>query len=138
MIGLPLLISGDRSKMVGRGGGMMQSLEAVLRRVAGIGESSQTAGERTRRRGEASSSVPPPAEDAGTSWMTRRSSRRKRGHRARSPSSEEEEEPLQQQEEDQEEEEEATGDTRVVWLRGPLQLPIPLARCPMIRPVPDR
>jgi len=55
--------------MVGRGGGMMQSLEAVLRRVAGRGESSQMAGGRTRRRrrGEASSSVPPLDEDAGTS-----------------------------------------------------------------------
>ena len=46
----------------------MQSLEAVLRRVAGRGESSQMAGGRTRRRrGEASSSVPPLDEDAGTS-----------------------------------------------------------------------
>ena len=40
-----------------------------------------------------------------------------------------------------EEEEEAAGDTRAVWLRGPSQLPqrpIPLARRPIIRPVPDR
>ena len=52
----------------------------------------------------------------------------------------EQEEP-RQEEEDQEEEEEAAGDTRAVWLRGPSQLPqrsIPLARRPMIRPVPDR
>ena len=87
--------------MVGRGGGMMQSLEAMLRRVAGRGESSQMAGGRTRRRrGEASSSVPPLDEDAGTSQTTRsgRSSRRTRGPRARSPSPEDEEEPPQQQE----------------------------------------
>ena len=106
MIGLPLLISGDRSKMVGRGGGMMQSLEVVLQRVAGRGESSQMAGGRTRRRrGEASSSVPPLDEDAGMSQTMRsgRSSRRTRGPRARSPSPEDEEEPpQQQQEEDQE------------------------------------
>ena len=56
---------------------------------------------------------------------------------------EEEQEELRQEEEDQEEEEEeeAAGDTRAVWLRGPSQLPqrpIPLARRPMIRPVPDR
>jgi len=52
----------------------------------------------------------------------------------------EQEEP-RQEEEDQEEEEEAAGDTRAVWLRGPSQLPqrpIPLARRPIIRPVPDR
>ena len=52
----------------------------------------------------------------------------------------EQEEP-RQEEEDQEEEEEAAGDTRAVWLRGPSQLPqrpIPLARRPMIRPIPDR
>jgi len=71
--------------MVGRGVGMMQSLEAVLRRVVGRGESSQMAGGRTRRRrrrGEASSSVPPLDEDVGTSKTTRmsgRSSRRTRG-----------------------------------------------------------
>ena len=53
----------------------------------------------------------------------------------------EQEEPRQEEEEDQEEEEEAVGDTRVVWLRGPSQLPqrpIPLVRRLMIRPVPDR
>ena len=47
----------------------------------------------------------------------------------------------QEEEEDQGEEEEAAGDTRAVWLRGPSQLPqrpIPLARRPIIRPVPDR
>ena len=86
----------------------MQSLEAVLRRVAGRGESSQMARGRTtrRRRVEASLSVPPLDDDAGTSQTTRsgRSSRRTRGPRTRSPSPEEEEEPLQQQEEDQEEE----------------------------------
>jgi hypothetical protein len=52
----------------------------------------------------------------------------------------EQEEP-RQEEGDQEEEEEAAGDTRAVWLRGPSQLPqrpIPLARRPIIRPVPDR
>ena len=52
----------------------------------------------------------------------------------------EQEEP-RQEEEDQEEEEEAAGDTRAVWLRGPSQLPqrpIPLARRPMIQPIPDR
>ena len=51
------------------------------------------------------------------------------------------EEEDQEEEEDQGEEEEAAGDTRAVWLRGPSQLPqrpIPLARRPMIRPVPDR
>ena len=83
----------------------MQSLKAVLRRVAGRGESSQMAGGRTRRRsGEASSSVPPLDEDAGTSQTTRsgRSSRRTRGPRARSPSPEGEED----QEEDQQEQEE--------------------------------
>jgi len=91
--------------MVGRGGGMMQSLEAVLRRVAGRGESSQMAGGRTRRRrGEASSSVPPLDEDTGMSQTTRRSGRRTRGPRARSPSPEEEEEQLQQQEDELEEE----------------------------------
>ena len=64
----------------------MQLLEAVLRRVAGTGESSQTAGGRMRRRrGEASSSVPPLDEDSGTSQMTRsgRSSRRTRRSRTR-------------------------------------------------------
>ena len=74
----------------------MQSLEAVLHRVAGRGESSQMAGGRTRRRrGEASLSVPPLDEDAGTSLTMRRSgrsSRRMRGPRARSPSPEDEEE----------------------------------------------
>ena len=53
----------------------------------------------------------------------------------------EQEEPRQEEEDQEEEEEEAAGDTRAVWLRGPSQLPqrpIPLARCPMIRPVPDR
>ena len=82
----------------------MQSLEAVLRRVAGRGESSQMAGGRTRRRrGEASSLVPPLDEDVGTSQTTRsgRSSRRTRGPRVRSPSPEDEEE--QEQEQDQEE-----------------------------------
>ena len=90
----------------------MQSLEAMLRRVTGRGESSQMARGRTRRRrGEASLSVPPPAEDAGPSRTTRsgRSSRRTRGPRARSPSLEEEEEPLQQQEEEPEEEDQADG-----------------------------
>ena len=130
----------------------MQSLEAVLRRVAGRGESSQMAGGRTRRRrGEASLSVPPLDEDASTSQTTRsgRSSRRTRGPRARSPSPEDEEEPPQQpQEEDQEqdqeqdhqqqeqdqEEEEASseedddqggvaGDIPAVWMRGPARLP---------------
>ena len=51
------------------------------------------------------------------------------------------EEEDQEEEEDQGEEEEAAGDTRAVWLRGTSQLPqrpIPLARRPMIRPVPDR
>ena len=142
----------------------MQSLEAVLRRVAGRGESSQMAGGRTRRRrGEASSSVPPLDEDAGTSQTMRsgRSSRRTRGPRARSPSpKDEEEEPQQQQEEDQEqdqqqqdqdqeeEEEEASsqedddqggvaGDIPAVWMRGPAHLPnrpIPLEQRPIIRP----
>ena len=54
---------------------------------------------------------------------------------------EEQEEPRQEEEDPEEEEEEAAGDTRAVWLRGPSQLPhrpIPLARRPMIRPVPDR
>ena len=58
---------------------------------------------------------------------------------------EEEEEEREQeeprQEEEDQEEEEAAGDTRAVWLRGPSQLPqrpIPLARRPIIRPVPDR
>ena len=45
----------------------------------------------------------------------------------------------QRSEEDEEEVEEgAAGDERVVWLRGPSQLPrrpIPLARRPMIRPL---
>ena len=53
----------------------------------------------------------------------------------------EEQEEQRQEEEDQEEEEEVAGDTRAVWLRGPSQLPqrpIPLARRPIIRPVPDR
>lgn len=136
----------------------MQSLEAVLRRVAGRGESSQMAGGRTRRRrGEASSSVPPLDEDAGTSQTTRsgRSSRRTRGPRARSPSPEDEEEQeqdqeedQQQQEQDQEEEEEASseedddqggvaGDIPAVWMRGPARLPnrpIPLEQRPIIRP----
>ena len=74
----------------------MQSLEAVLHRVAGRGESSQMAGGRTRRRrGEASSSVPPLDEDAGTSRTMKRSgrsSKRTRVPRARSPSPEDEEE----------------------------------------------
>ena len=86
----------------------MQSLEAVLRRVAGRAESSQMAGWRTRRRrrrGEAGLSVPPLDEDTGTSQTMRsgRSSRRTRGPRTRSPSPEDEEEQEQDQEEDQEE-----------------------------------
>src|SRR6185436_8901923 len=51
------------------------------------------------------------------------------------------EEEVREEEEDQGEEEEAAGDTRAVWLRGPSQMPqrpIPLARRPIIRPVPDR
>ena len=118
----------------------MQSLEAVLRRVARRGESSQMAGGRTRRRsGEASSSVPPLDEDAGTSQTTRsgRSSRRTRGPRARSPSPEDEEEQEQDQDQEeyqQEQEEEASteedddqggvaGDIPAVWMRGPARLP---------------
>ena len=140
----------------------MQSLEAVLRRVAGRGESSQMAGGRTRRRrGEASSSVPPLDEDAGTSQTTRsgRSSRRARGPRARSPSPEDEEEQEQDPEEDQQEQEEeedqeqdqeeeasseedddqggVAGDILAVWMRGPARLPnrpIPLEQRPIIRP----
>ena len=54
----------------------------------------------------------------------------------------EQEEPRQEEEDqEEEEEEEAAEDTRAVWLRGPSQLPqrpIPLARRPIIRPVPDR
>ena len=54
--------------------------------------------------------------------------------------SEEEEEHVEGDEEEDEEEAEegAAGDERVVWLRGPSQLPrrpIPLARRPMIRPL---
>ena len=136
----------------------MQSLEAVLRRVAGRGESSQMAGGRTtRRRGEASSSVAPLDEDAGTSQTTRsgRSSRRTRGPRPRSPSPEDEEEPQEEEEEEedgqeqnQEQEEEASseedddqggvaGDIPVVWMRGPARLPnrpIPLEQRPIIQP----
>ena len=75
----------------------------------------------------------------------------RRGRRERTPSpveDEEEEEEDEERVEDQgsEEEEEhmeeaeegAAGDERVVWLRGPSQLPrrpIPLARRPMIRPL---
>jgi len=80
----------------------------------------------------------------------------RRGRRERTPSpvedeeeeedrvedqgSEEEEEHVEGDEvEDEEEAEEgAAGDERVVWLRGPSQLPrrpIPLARRPMIRPL---
>ena len=77
----------------------------------------------------------------------------RRGRRERTPSpveAEEEEERVEDQgseeeehvegdEEDEEEAEEgAAGDERVVWLRGPSQLPrhpVPLARCPMIRPL---
>ena len=75
------------------------------------------------------------------------------GRRERTPSPVEDEEEEQEEErvEDQgsEEEEHVEGDEeeaeegaavdeRVVWLRGPSQLPrrpIPLARCPMIRPL---
>jgi len=80
----------------------------------------------------------------------------RRGRRERTPSpveaeeeeeervedqgSEEEEEHVEGHEEEDEEEaeERAAGDERVVWLRGPSQLPrrpIPLARRPMIRPL---
>ena len=73
----------------------------------------------------------------------------RRGRRERTPSpvedeeeEEEEEERVEDQgseEEDEEEAEEgAAGGERVVWLRGPSQLPrrpIPLARRPMIRPL---
>jgi len=78
----------------------------------------------------------------------------RRGRRERTPSpveeeeeervedqgSEEEEEHVEGDEEEDEEEAEegAAGDERVVWLRGPSQLPrrpIPLARRPMIRPL---
>ena len=79
----------------------------------------------------------------------------RRGRRERTPSpveaeeeeervedqgSEEEEEHVEGHEEEDEEEAEegAAGDERVVWLRGPSQLPrrpIPLARRPMIRPL---
>ena len=54
---------------------------------------------------------------------------------------EQEEQEQPRQEEEDQEEEEAAGDTRAVWLRGPSQLPqrpMPLARRPIIRPVPDR
>ena len=78
--------------------------------------------------------------------------RTRRSRRERTPpdltaaaAAEEEEEVREQeeprQEEEDQEEEEAAGDTRAVWLRGPSQLPqrpIPLARRPIIRPVPDR
>ena len=74
------------------------------------------------------------------------------GRRERTPSpveaeeEEEEEERVEDQgseeeehvEGDEEDEEGAAGDERVVWLRGPSQLPrrpIPLARRPMIRPL---
>ena len=83
----------------------MQLSEAVLCRVAGTGESSQTAGGRMRRRrGEASSWVPPLDEDDGMSQTTRsgQSSRRTRGPRARSPSPEDEEEPQEEEEEEEE------------------------------------
>jgi hypothetical protein len=66
----------------------------------------------------------------------------RRGRRKRTPSpvEEEEEEHVEGDEEEDEEEAEegAAGDERVVWLRGPSQLPrrpIPLARRPMIRPL---
>ena len=79
----------------------------------------------------------------------------RRGRRERTPSpiedeeeeervedqgSEEEEEHVEGDEEEDEEEAEegAAGDERVVWLRGPSQLPrcpIPLVRRPMIRPL---
>ena len=81
----------------------------------------------------------------------------RRGRRERTPSpveAEEEEERVEERVEDQGSEEEehvegdeeaeeeaeegAAGDERVVWLRGPSQLPrrpIPLARRPMIRPL---
>jgi len=86
--------------------------------------------------------------------------RTRRSRRERTPSPEEppaaaaaaaEEEEREQEEQEWEEEEQeeprhekeavAAGDTRAVWLRGPSQLlqrPIPLAKRPMIRPVPDR
>jgi len=124
----------------------MQSLEAVLRRVAGRGESSQMAGGRTRRRrGEASSSVPPLDEDVGTSQTMRsgRSSRRTRGPRARSPSPEDEQEQDQEEEEEEASSEEGddqggvAGDIPAVWMRGPARLPnrpIPLEQRPIIRP----
>jgi len=79
--------------------------------------------------------------------------RTRRSRRERTPpdltaaaAEEEEEEEVREQEEprqeeEDQEEEEAAGDTRAVWLRGPSQLPqrpIPLARRPIIRPVPDR
>ena len=53
----------------------------------------------------------------------------------------EEQERGQEEQEEPRQDEEAAGDTRAVWLRGPSQLPqrpIPLARRPIIRPVPDR
>jgi len=61
----------------------------------------------------------------------------RRGRRERTPS------PVEDEEEDEDEDEEeadegAAGDERVVWLRGPSQLPrcpIPLVRRPMIRPL---
>ena len=73
----------------------------------------------------------------------------RRGRRERTPSLvEEEEERVEDQGSEEEEEhvegdeeeaeEGAAGDERVVWLRGPSQLPrrpIPLARRPMIRPL---
>jgi len=72
----------------------------------------------------------------------------RRGRRERTPSpvedeEEEEEERVEDQGSEEEEhvegdEEGAAGDERVVWLRGPSQLPrrpIPLARRPMIRPL---
>jgi len=79
----------------------------------------------------------------GYQGRTRRSRRERTPPDLTAAAAAEEEEEREQEEprQEEEEEEEAAGDTRAVWLRGPSQLPqrpIPLARRPIIRPVPDR
>ena len=136
------------------GGGKIGFLSALYRSSGGeqeAPEGSSAAGgsnvsEGSRRRwGRGPGRTRGGKTGGGYQGRTRRSRRERTPPDLTAAAAEEEEEEEREQEEPRQEEdleeEEAAGDTRAVWLRGPSQLPqrpIPLARRPIIRPVPDR
>jgi len=135
------------------GGGKIGFLSALYRSSGGeqeAPEGSSAAGgsnvsEGSRRRwGRGPGRTRGGKTGGGYQGRTRRSRRERTPPDLTAAAAAEEEEEREQEEprqEEEEEEEEAAGDTRAVWLRGPSQLPqrpIPLARRPIIRPVPDR